>query len=135
MSRSVSTEDFHYTDLSFKCRLGFVKEIRDAFAACPPERAQNLHQIFGRTPFGPWLELTNIGQDPILVHMFLQLEVEVANADPEELHFDVCGNHMHFVHREFCLVTGLIFIPTPSFLPYRMSPSSVGFGPATHQVF
>ncbi|KAI3702532.1 hypothetical protein L6452_28272 [Arctium lappa] len=109
-------DDFDYTDLSFKCRLAFIKEIRDAFAAFPPERAQNLHRIFGRTSFGPWLELTNIGQDPILVHMFLQLEVEVASAEPEEMYFNVCGNLMHFGRREFCIVTGLLFGPTPSLL-------------------
>ncbi|KAI3748101.1 hypothetical protein L6452_10971 [Arctium lappa] len=117
MVRSVSTGDFHYTDLSFKCRIGFVEDIRNAFAACPPERTHNLLENFGRTPFGPWLELTNIGQDPILVHMFLQLEVDVANADPEELYFNVCGSHMRFGRLEFCLVTGLCFGPKPSLPP------------------
>ncbi|KAI3733807.1 hypothetical protein L6452_13263 [Arctium lappa] len=114
MSRLLTTEDFHYVDLSFKSRLGFAKEIRDIFAACPPERAQNLHQIFGRTPFGPWLELTNTAQDPLLVYMFLQFEVDVLNAASEEMYFKVLGKHMRFGRLEFYLITGLLFGPTPS---------------------
>lgn len=71
---------------------------------------------FRRTPFGPWLDLAMSGHDPMLVNMFLQMEVSATNAEPDELYFDVYGHALCFGRREFCLITGLRFGP-PSSLP------------------
>ena len=63
------------------------------------------------------MDLSYSGGDPTLVHMFLQLEVEDANAEPEEMHFDFFGDRLTFGRREFCLITGLRFGVAPPFLP------------------
>lgn len=95
--------------MAFKSRLTTIKDIRTVLSF------DNGKQVaFRRTPFGPWLDLSMTGHDPLLVNMFLQREVYVTNAEPDELYFDVYGHSLCFGRREFCIITGLRFGPTSS---------------------
>ena len=49
----------------------------------------------------------------MLLTMFLQRQVPVQGALPEELHFSIGGHIRRFGREEFMLVTGLRFGPRP----------------------
>ena len=70
--------------------------------------------LFRTTPFGDWLDVTMHGGDPMLIHMFMQRQIEVSNADVEELYYDIGGHIRRFGREEFLLVTGLRFGPQPT---------------------
>nr|GEY59820.1 transcription factor MYB2-like [Tanacetum cinerariifolium] len=76
-----------------------VKEIREALT-------ETQVQIFKKTCFGHWLDISLKRNNQLLIHTLLTCMVDsVAN----ELLFLVSGKRIRFRRQEFCLVTGLRF--------------------------
>ncbi|KAJ9543125.1 hypothetical protein OSB04_022832 [Centaurea solstitialis] len=87
--------DFIYPSLTLRCRMSLASDIRNALS-------DDRRALFRTTPFGDWLDVT------------MHRQIEVPNAEVEELFFDIGGHIRRFGREEFMLVTGLRFGPQPT---------------------
>nr|GEX39851.1 phospholipase-like, aminotransferase-like mobile domain protein [Tanacetum cinerariifolium] len=77
------------------------------------------HSLFRTTCFGPWLDITYVENDDVMIHYVLQKQC-CADDDSFDLPliYNVNGRNLHFERCEFCLVTGFTF-GMVSFRKYR----------------
>ncbi|KAI7753666.1 hypothetical protein M8C21_015808 [Ambrosia artemisiifolia] len=98
-------ESYFAAKVKIRCHISVAKEIRDKLR---PGSARS--ELFRATCFGPWLDVRCTSNDANLVHLILQTQyipVGFHNA----LFFRVGGRELRFGPEEFCLITGLRFVP------------------------
>ncbi|XP_076920834.1 uncharacterized protein LOC143582070 [Bidens hawaiensis] len=98
-------ELYYDAEVHIRCHMTVARDIRDRLG---PGSARS--ELFRATCFGPWLDVRSTSNETHLVHLMLQtqyIQAGIHNA----LYFHVGGRELRFGPEEFCLITGLQFIP------------------------
>ncbi|KAJ0794719.1 putative phospholipase [Helianthus annuus] len=98
-------ESYFGAEVKIRCHIAVAKEIR---VRLRPGSARS--ELFRGTCFGPWLDVRSTSNESNLVHLILQTQYIPAGLH-NALFFRVGGRELRFGPEEFCLITGLRFMP------------------------
>ncbi|KAD4585535.1 hypothetical protein E3N88_23136 [Mikania micrantha] len=107
--------------VSIRCHMAIAKEIRDKLGP-----GSTRSELFRSTCFGPWLDVRCTSNDSHLVNLILQTQY-LPSGNQNALFFLVGGWELRFGPEEFCLITGLRFVPLNQTHHWRQGMTNMTF--------